>query len=145
MLQFWLALGLILILAEFILPGLVVMFIGLGALTVATALHLNLLTSIYHQLILFFLSSITYCFTLRILLLRFYPHEVEKANLEKALTSIGEEAIAHTDIAPNASGNVLYEQSIWKAKNCGELPIKTGDPVIITNQINISLEVKKKE
>ncbi len=75
---FWWILGSVLVLAEFLLPGLVVVFVGLGALTVAALNYFGFVTTIIPQFLTWFVSSIIYCFTLRLLVIKIYPSDVVK-------------------------------------------------------------------
>jgi membrane protein implicated in regulation of membrane protease activity len=143
MFKFWLVSALILMLSEFLIPGMVVVFIGLGALTVVVGLHWSIINSIYSQLITFFSSSIIYCFTLRFVAFYFWPQDRVKTDLEKSLSSVGSQARALENIDVGESGGVLFEQSRWTAKNIGEATILKDDFVTILKQENISLAVRK--
>lgn len=145
MLQFWLIIGFILLVGEFIIPGLVVMFIGLGAMTVAGLLHYGIIDGIIPQFLTFFISSTIYIFTLRFAVLYFYPTDTETRNLDDSLSHRGEYAKATSSIATGEVGTIHYSQSEWHAKNVGTLSICNGDDVVITDQENITLLIQKKD
>ncbi len=145
MLQFWLILGCLLVVGEFIIPGLVVMFIGLGAMTVAGLLHYGVIESVISQFLTFFVSSMFYIFTLRFAVLYFYPCDTEKKNLEQELSHEGQTGEAVSDIAAGDVGSIKYSQSQWQAKNITTAKIEAGDKVEITGQENITLLVQKKD
>ena len=52
----WLVSGFFLMAIEFLVPGLVMVFVGLGALTVALAMFLGYIDSALQQFLLFFIS-----------------------------------------------------------------------------------------
>ena len=61
----WLSSGIFLIAVEFLVPGLVMVFVGLGALTVALGMHFGHVDVVLEQFITFFVGSIIYLLTLR--------------------------------------------------------------------------------
>jgi membrane protein implicated in regulation of membrane protease activity len=141
--KIWMVLAVVLMVGEFILPGLVVMFVGLGALTVAGLLYYGVIHTILEQLITFFISSTVYCFSLRFLVLYFVPTDSEKQDLEKGLSLSGEEVITDTPIKCGDEGSVYYGQSHWKAINVGEVGLDKGQKAVIVKQDNITLHIKQ--
>ena len=85
----WLIIGILLVLAEFILPGLVSIFLGLGALTVVALLHLGQIHSFPAQMLTFFVSSFVYIFSLRALVVHFYPSDTSKGSVDEDWNDFG--------------------------------------------------------
>jgi len=79
----WLGSGIFLMAIEFLVPGLVMVFVGLGALTVALGMQLGYIDEIPQQFTTFFISSIIYLLTLRFLVLRFVPSVTRKENIDE--------------------------------------------------------------
>ena len=62
---FWFLLGLVLLLAEFALPGIIIMFFGIGAWITALTTWLGITTGAASQNMVFGLSSVLLLFVLR--------------------------------------------------------------------------------
>lgn len=140
---FWLILGVFLILSEIILPGLVSAFIGLGALSVAAALHYGSIQGITEQLITWFASSTVYIFTLRLLVMRFYPTDRVKQNIDENQAMMGEIVEVVSEIPAHGVGRVLYGESTWNAISRGSEVFEMGSKVKIIGRDNISLVVSR--
>ena len=141
--QVWLGIGIICVLAEFLLPGLVVIFLGLGALTSALAIHLEMADSLVTQLTIFFISSLIYIFTLRALIIQFFPTDSVKATIDEDELAIGQEAVVTEPILSGKVGRIDYSDSTWKARSCDQVEILEGDQVKIVGRENITWIVEK--
>ncbi len=143
MFKFWLIFGAVLIFAEFFLPGLISVFIGLGAFSVAGLLYLNYIDSVPAQLMAWFISSTIYFFSLRLLVIRFYLSDTEKQNINEEQAMIGKVVEVVQRISGHNSGRIRHGESTWTALNQGDDEIKEGEKVMIVGQDNISWIVKK--
>lgn len=143
MLEFWLLFGAVLVFAELVLPGLVSVFVGLGALSVAALLHLNYIESVPAQLAAWFVSSTIYIFTIRILVVRFYPSDTEKQNIDEDQAMVGRTVDVVESISSTRPGRVSFGESTWTAKLNGEEKIGMGEKAVIVGRDNISWIVKK--
>jgi len=143
MFNFWLVFGFGLVLAEFFLPGLVAVFVGMGALTVAFLMYFELIDGIALQFIAFFIASLIYTFTLRILIIRFYPSDTKIQSVDEDLDLLGKKARVTETIAEKTSGRISHADTTWnaRAKDGGEIP--AGEDVRITGRDNITLIVEK--
>jgi len=135
--------GIALVISEFILPGLVAVFVGLGSLTVAAAIHFSLIDGLIAQVCLWFASSLFYLLTLRLLIMHFYPSDVDKKEIISDMDYLGKEAEVIEDIPINGSGRVLFSQSTWAARTEEKERINKGEKVVITARENLTLVVKK--
>ena len=143
MIYFWFWMGIALVISEFILPGLVAVFVGLGSLTVAAAIHFSLIDGLIAQVCLWFASSLFYLLTLRLLIMHFYPSDVDKKEIISDMDYLGKEAEVIEDIPINGSGRVLFSQSTWAARTEEKERINKGEKVVITARENLTLVVKK--
>lgn len=141
--QFWLGLGILLVLAEFILPGLVSVFVGLGALTVVALLHFNYIESIPAQLITWFVSSTVYIFSLRLLVMRFYPSDTEKQNIDEDQLIIGQLVDVTETIPVGGTGRVAYGNTTWPAYSNSDQEVSAGEKVKVISRENITWLVEK--
>jgi len=128
---------------EFLVPGLVMVFVGLGALTVALGMHLGYIDEIVQQFITFFISSIIYLLTLRFLVLRFVPSVTRKENIDEDEEVIGSIVELVADINSGEFGRVEHSGSTWQARAEGDQTILKGEQVKIIGRDNITWIVQK--
>jgi len=139
----WLSSGIFLMAIEFLVPGLVMVFVGLGALTVALGMHLGYIDEIVQQFITFFISSIIYLLTLRFLVLRFVPSVTRKENIDEDEEVIGSIVELVADINSGEFGRVEHSGSSWQARAEGDQTILKGEQVKIIGRDNITWIVQK--
>ena len=139
----WLSSGIFLTAIEFLVPGLVMVFVGLGALTVALGMHLGYIDEIVQQFITFFISSIIYLLTLRFLVLRFIPSVTRKENIDEDEEVIGSIVELVADINSGEFGRVEHSGSTWQARAEGDQTILKGEQVKIIGRDNITWIVQK--
>lgn len=137
----WFLAGLVLLILEFILPGLIIAFFGVGAWIVAliclvTDIRLNT------QLIIFIISSVLCLLCLRKWLKGvFLGHTGSKQNLNENMEEfIGQKAVVKEKIVPKAGGKVEFHGTNWLAQADEE--IAEGAMVEIVSKDNITLKVK---
>lgn len=143
MFSFWLGFGAILIVSELILPGLVSVFVGLGALTVAGLIHYGWATDITSQLLHWFGSSTFYIFSLRLLVMKYYPSDREKQNIDEDQLMIGQVVEVVQPISHDESGRFVFGESSWVALSTDGEPIAKGEQVEIVGRDNITWLVKR--
>ncbi|MBT4185118.1 MAG: NfeD family protein [Deltaproteobacteria bacterium] len=139
----WLGSGIFMMAIEFLVPGLVMVFVGLGALTVVLGMHFGYIDGILQQFITFFVSSIIYLLTLRFLVLRFVPSESRKENIDEDEEVIGSIVGLVEDINSGAFGRVEHSGSSWQARAEGDQTILKGEQVKIIGRDNITWIVQK--
>ncbi len=137
----WFVVGLGLMLAEFVIPGLVVFFFGIGAWVTALICWLTHI-GINSQLILFIAVSVVSLLALRKWLKGvFYGHVTGEQILTEDLQDfIGERAIVTQVITPKNPGKVELHGTDWLAS--AEQDIATGTAVEIIAKKNITLTVR---
>jgi len=141
--KIWLGMGIFLVVGEFLLPGLVVVFVGMGALTVALGMYLGQLEDLPYQLMTFFLSSLLYLFTLRLLVLRFVPTDSVKVNINEDQEVIGQIVEVVESISINGTGRIEHSGSSWQARCKTEEEILKNQKVKIVGRDNITWIVEK--
>jgi len=139
----WLGFGIFCIASEFLLPGLVMLFVGMGALTVVLAMYLGHIDSVLQQLITFFVSSTFYLLTLRFLILRFVPTNTKKENIDEDEDVMGSIVEVIADISPGKVGRIQHSDSSWQAKTTGDETILKGQSAKIVGRDNITWIVQK--
>ena len=137
----WFLVGLALLILEFILPGLIIAFFGVGAWIVA---FVCLITDIgiNTQLIIFIISSVLSLLCLRKWLKGvFLGHSGSKQDLKENLEEfVGQKAVVIEKIVPKAGGKVEFHGTNWLAQADEE--IAEGTMVQIVGKDNITLMVK---
>lgn len=139
----WFLVGLVLLLAELVTPGFVVIFFGVGAWVTALLIALGLLPTFNAQLITFMAASVV-----SLLLFRkrgksmFEGRRGGGYGANETIDSIvGEKATVVADIAPHAGGGkVEFNGSHWQAE--AQVAIAKGTTVVIVERRNLTLIVK---
>ncbi|MBN1132784.1 MAG: NfeD family protein [Bacteroidales bacterium] len=133
----WFLIGLGLLILELILPGLLVLFFGIGAWITALACALFRI-DLNVQIAVFLVSSLLGLVLLRkFLKKRFFDRK--NTEIEDQLEEFkGRRAKVVSDFV-NGSGQVEFKGTMWKAESGA--PLKKGDSVIITGKDSITLIV----
>ncbi len=137
----WFLIGLALLIMEFVLPGLIVVFFGVGACIVALICLLTDI-SLNTQLLIFIITSVLSLLCLRKWLKGiFLGHIVSKQDLKANLEEfIGQKAVVKEKITPKVGGKVEFHGTGWQAEADEE--IAEGTVVEIIGKDNITLKVK---
>lgn len=136
---YWLYLGVALIILEVMTPGLVSLFFGLSALTVALLAWVVPSLAQGWQWIAFSVFSILYILLLRKSLKKVFNGDKEVSeNLNDEFT--GKLAVVAEKIAPNKPGRVEFCGSTWTAEAATEVP--AGASVRILGKRNLTLRVE---
>ena len=139
----WLGSGIFLMAIEFLVPGLVMVFVGLGSLTVVFGMHFGYIDGILQQFTTFFISSIIYLLTLRFLVLRFVPSVTRKENIDEDEEVMGSIVEIVAEITSGEFGRVEHSGSSWQARAEGDQTILKGEQVKIIGRDNITWIVQK--
>ncbi|MCD6273079.1 MAG: NfeD family protein [Deltaproteobacteria bacterium] len=132
----WFIIGLVCAVAEFILPGLIIIFFGIGAWCSALLL-LVLDVSIFFQILIFIL-----CSTLSLVFLRKRVSFKKEYAKDATEDFIGKRARAQERFTKGEFGKVFFNGTSWKAETLSENIIKNGDYVKITGQDSLTLLVE---
>lgn len=142
----WFLLGLVLIFLEFAVPGVILVFFGIGAWVVAASTYLGLTGSFESQLILFAVTSIVLLVVLRKWIKgKFYGHVRDVQDLTKNIDEFtGHTVVVLKDVIPNKmDGTVEFKGASWRA--ISDVHIKSGEVAIITDIDGITLKIQKKK
>lgn len=140
----WLGIGVVLIVSEFALPGLVAIFLGIGALLTGGLVFLGYLETIPYQLFFWLLSSTILLFTLREQFRKFFPSLSSFERTDEDEVMIGKVVEVVEDIAPDgAPGRVRYQGTTWEAFS--QSRIEKGQFVKIVERKNLTLIVEPVE
>lgn len=134
----WFLIGLVLILLELAVPGLVLLFFGIGAWVVALVC-LVFDPSVNTQLFIFLISSLTSLALLRRVIKKRY---IDKSNVEGELEDeyIGQTAVAISSFDVGQIGKVMFKGANWEAT--ASQTITEGQQLKITGYKSIRLTVE---
>lgn len=135
----WFLIGLGLLLLELVLPGLVILFFGVGAWVTAlvcafTDINLNL------QILIFLVASLLGLILLRKYLKNRFFSRTDKEIDDQLEEFIGRKARAIVDFK-EGSGQIEFKGTQWSAR-CDD-PVRKGEWVEITSKDSLVLQVKK--
>jgi len=139
----WFLIGLGLVLVEFLLPGIILVFFGVGAWIVSLTTFLGVTGSLQSQLLLFALASVVLLFSLRKWVrsrfLGFVSSEQEPvANLDEFA---GSTVLVVQNIVPDSSeGRVEFKGAQWSA--VADEVIEKGQLAVIRSVNGITLIVE---
>ncbi|MDH5561397.1 MAG: NfeD family protein [Deltaproteobacteria bacterium] len=139
---FWLVFGVILMLLELLLPGLVVVFLGTAAILVSLAMSLGFIEEILSSVTAWFISSIVLTLGFRGLVMKFIPAgDVSFGEPDNLIDSYGKIVTVVEEIGLEEGGRILYQDSTWPAITEGEhIPI--GAKAKILTRINVTFVVE---
>ena len=141
----WFLLGLVLAFLEFAVPGVILIFFGVGAWVVSLSTYLGLTGSIESQVLLFCIASILLLASLRRWIKgKFYGHVSDVQDLTQNLNEfIGKNVVVIKDVIPEKpGGKVEFKGAEWNAVS--DEHIKNGEWAVITQLNGITLKVKRK-
>ncbi len=119
-LTFWLILGVVLILLELMLPGLITVFFGVSALLVAAAVWLGLLQSWMAMVVWWVVLSMTLVLTIRSVLTRYIKGDLEKGNIDEDSEAYGLEVDVIEAFEPDQmKGRIQFRGTHWDAESLG--------------------------
>jgi membrane protein implicated in regulation of membrane protease activity len=138
----WIIAALVLMAAEFIVPGGIIFFLGAGCLVVAGALWLGLVTTWVNTLTLFFIASLALIISLRSFFTRFAGGDYSQANTQEIIDDLDEIAVVVELIGPGENvGTINFRGTTWRALGNGQ-EIAAGLKVKIVARDNITYIVE---
>ncbi|MGL4473678.1 MAG: NfeD family protein [Shewanella sp.] len=138
----WLGVGIGLILAEVIVPGGIVILLGLACLIVAAALALGLVVGVAPSFTLWFMVSIVLLLGFRQVTQKLIGGDKHIDNTDEDLDIYNQTAVVIAAIGPGESqGRIEFQGSQWPALGDGTV-IAVGANVRIICRENIALVVE---
>ena len=134
----WFLIGLVMLVFEFFIPGLIILFFGIGSWMASIGVLIMPDMPLNVQLAIFLFSSILSLIFLRNSLKKWLGHS-EKDDGSKIEEFVGHQCIADSNFE-NGEGTVIFKGAVWKALS--NIKIKKGDAVIIKSIDSIRLNVE---
>lgn len=137
----WAVIGLLLMLAEIIVPGGIVILLGAACLLVAGAISIGLVDGIVQSLTLWFIASMVLLIGLRHITQRIVGGDAHVDNTDEAVDIYDQPAYVKETIGPGEiRGRVEFQGSDWPALGDGS-EIAIGTKVRVICRENIALVV----
>lgn len=134
---FWFLLGLVLLIAELALPGIIIMFFGIGAMITALTTWLGITPNATSQNVVFAVSSVVLLFVLRQRLQKIFVGTTTDDSVEDEFT--GKEARVLYPI-DDAQGKIEFKGAEWNARSSQNCPANTL--VVIERREGLTLHVR---
>lgn len=126
----WFVIGITFVLAEFMVPGAVLGFIGGAAILTGILIQLGHISGVFEITMTFFVSSMVFILVLRTALLKFFPDDSTVQNVDETVDAIGKIVDVVEDITEYKRGRIKYLDVTWAAQADTDIP--KGQQVIIT-------------
>lgn len=137
----WMVIGLLLLVAEMILPtDFFVFFTGVGATAAALTTGLGLTDGLMSQAVTFAAVSVISLVTMRGWMRRLLHRDMPDKPIDSL---VGQTATTVGEIPPNGTGQVMLRGSPWKARNTSASPIAAGARVRVEQTDSITLLVSE--
>ncbi|MBQ6472850.1 MAG: NfeD family protein [Victivallales bacterium] len=138
--SWWCMVGALLICAEFVVPGFIIFFFGLGALLTGPLLTFCPLPS-WAQFVIFSFSSLVFLLCFRRFMPNIFGGRTKNTSMaEEEFEYAGEPATVTEDIPAGGRGEVSFHGSAWTAVS--ETPRHAGETVTVVKRENLILHVK---
>ncbi len=140
---FWIILAAVFIVAELVIPGGIIIFLGIAGLIVAISMKLGFVASWANALTLWFISSLVLVVLLRGIAQKMLGGDSSVANTDEDVDAMGEIVEVVKTIGPGeAKGRVVFRDIRWNAVSDGS-EIPAGEKAKIVYRDNITLVVEK--
>jgi len=139
----WFLIGLALVLSEFMLPGIILVFFGIGAWIVSLTTWMGLTGGYTSQLLVFAISSILLLAMLRRWFrAKLFGHKGDEQDPFDNLDDLTGEIVTVTQaIDPSSgAGKVEYKGAAWSARS--DMPLPAGARAVVIAADGITLVVR---
>jgi membrane protein implicated in regulation of membrane protease activity len=139
----WFVCGVVLLLLEFVVPGVILVFFGFGAWVTALTTYLGLTGGSTSQLLVFAVVSVVLLFGLRrYIRSRFSGFISDQQEPDRNLDEFtGKSVLVLEDIASGKPGKVEFKGAPWRAES--EDSLSQGENGIIEKADGLTLIIKK--
>ncbi len=138
----WFLIGLVMLILEFVMPGLIIAFFGVGAWVVSLLCLIIPGISFNLQLFIFIVASVTLLLALRKQMAKVFKGFEKQKNVEAGDVEdfVGHRVTVVQTIQKNKKGRVEFNGVNWEAE--AETDIEAGQTVEIVGKDSITLKVK---
>ena len=144
MLTYWIVGGIALLVAEIVVPGMVLGFLGAAALLVAALLWLGVIDGLVAALTTWFIGSIVMLVALRGLFQRLMPGDQEVHSTDEDLDAFGTVVEVAETIPKGDQGRIRFRGTTWAA-TCYERTLEAGSRARLVTRDGIAWVVEPME
>jgi membrane protein implicated in regulation of membrane protease activity len=138
--EMWLLSGAIMMLLEFIVPGGIIVFLGIAAMVVGGSSYYKWIVSTPMAFLMWFIVSIILIIFLRSIFIKYFEGDSQIQNTNEDLDLAGSLVEVVEDIFPHKLGRVRFRDSTWGARSDEEF--KVGTKVVVSRRDGNNLVVK---
>jgi len=117
----WVITGFVFMVLEFIVPGGIIVFLGIASAIVGSLVYFGIITSVIHAFIAWFMISLFLMLVLRSVFIKYFEGDSSIQNVDQDEDSKGKIVEVVEDITPYKEGRVKYLESTWSARSDEEL------------------------
>ena len=140
----WLSCGVMLVLAEFVIPGFVICFFGVSAMVVAGIRWIFPALPLVWQLLIFGVLGVGLLLAFRRVMPKVFQGGKVTGQCDVDLDGVaGAAAVCREAIAPGKSGKVEFRGSLWNAEAASA--VAPGERCLVQRRENLTLIVEKVE
>lgn len=139
--QIWLIAGLVMMILELIVPGGVVVFLGVSAIIVGAGLYFKIISTVTMSFIVWFMTSIFMMLVLRSFFMKYFEGDSKVHNVDENADFKGSIVLVVEEISPYKEGRVRFRDTTWIARSDDELA--RGEEAIIVEIDENSIVVEK--
>lgn len=138
----WFIVGLALVLAEFAVPGVILVFIGLGAWVAAATAWLGWTDTLGSQMAVFGIGSLALLLTLRRIFKPWFTGiSSSSANPGDLDEFVDQRVTVVAAVEPGERGRVEFKGANWIAES--DTPFAVGEPALISRVDGLCLHIRK--
>lgn len=128
----WFIIGVVSILLEFVIPGGIIVFLGMAAVIVAALIYFGVITSTVQAMLTFFVLSIFLMLVLRSIFIKYFEGDSYLENTDEDADAIGSVVEVVEVIEPHKEGRINFRGSTWVA--LGQEHFNVGDKAVISGR-----------
>lgn len=112
----WFIAGVALMLLELVVPGGIVVFLGMSAVLVSLLLYTGIIDGWLSAFTVWFIGSLALFFSLRGLVNKLLPAHIERGKTDEDLDAYNEIAVVSQPIPAQGEGRINFRGSTWSAR-----------------------------
>ena len=133
----WIALGAVMIFLELIVPGGIIVFLGLASISVGAALYYELVTTTMMALLTWFITSIFFIIFFRSFFIKYFEGDSTKQNVDEDADLVGSLVEVVEDIFSYKDGRVKFRDSTWTARSNEDIAIGSKARIVARDGNNL--------
>ena len=126
----WIVAGTVMALLELVLPGGIIVFLGLSAMLVGALVYFGLVTTIPMAFMSWFIVSVVMILFLRSLFMKYFEGDSIVHNVDEDQNLVGAVVVISEKVRPYKDGRVKFRDTTWGARSEEEIGVGSKAQVI---------------